>query len=48
MLYIKELLVDGGPIQKRIWPRSRGKADRLLKRSSHISVVLDEIGNTGE
>ncbi len=47
-LYISELLVDGGPIQKRMWPRSRGRADRLLKRSSHISVVVDEIGSTGE
>lgn len=43
-LYIKELMVDGGPIQKRMWPRSRGRADRLLKRSSHISVVVEEIG----
>lgn len=48
MLYIKELLVDGGPSQKRVWARSRGRADRLIKRSSHISVVLDELGNTGE
>ncbi len=47
-LYIKELLVDGGPIQKRMWARSRGRADRLLKRSSHISVVVDELGSTGE
>lgn len=47
-LYIKELLVDGGPIQKRLWPRSRGRADRLLKRSSHISVVVEELGSTGE
>jgi len=47
-LYIAELMVDGGPIQKRMWPRSRGRADRLLKRSSHISVVVDELGNTGE
>ncbi len=42
MLYIKELLVDAGPSQKRIWARSRGRADRLIKRSSHISIVLDE------
>ena len=48
MLYIKELLIDGGPMSKRIWPRSRGKADRLMKRTSHISVVVDEIGSTGE
>ena len=47
-LYIKELLVDMGPTQKRMWPRSRGRADRLLKRSSHISVIVDELGSTGE
>lgn len=40
-LYIAELLVDGGPSRKTIWPRSRGRADRQIKRSSHISVVLD-------
>ncbi len=43
MLYIKELQVNGGPVMKRIWPRARGRADRLLKRTSHIYVVLDEI-----
>ena len=42
MLYVKELLVDAGPSQKRIWPRSRGRADRLIKRSAHIYIVLDE------
>lgn len=42
MLYIAELLVDGGPSRKTIWPRSRGQADRQIKRSSHISVVLDQ------
>jgi len=40
-LYIAELLVDGGPSRKTIWPRSHGRADRQIKRSSHISVVLD-------
>jgi large subunit ribosomal protein L22 len=44
MLYVKELLVDVGPSMKRMWARGRGRADRLLKRSCHISVVVDEIG----
>jgi large subunit ribosomal protein L22 len=44
MLYIKELLIDGGPTMKRMWARGRGRADRLLKRSCHISVIVDEIG----
>ena len=42
MLFVSELLVDGGPSRKTIWPRSRGRADRQIKRSSHISVVLDQ------
>ncbi len=41
-LSVAELLVDGGPSRKTIWPRSRGRADRQIKRSSHISVVLDQ------
>ncbi len=44
MLYVKELLVDVGPTMKRMWARGRGRADRLLKRSCHISVVVDEVG----
>ena len=48
MLFIKELRVEDGPRTKRLWPRARGRADRLLKRMSHIHVVLDEIGSTGE
>ncbi len=44
MLYVKELLVDVGPTMKRMWARGRGRADRLLKRSCHITVVVDEIG----
>jgi large subunit ribosomal protein L22 len=31
-----------------MWPRARGRADRLLKRTCHISVVLDEIARRGE
>jgi large subunit ribosomal protein L22 len=47
-LYVKELLVDVGPTMKRMWTRGRGRADRLLKRSCHISAVVDEIGATEE
>lgn len=43
MLYIRELTVNEGPRMKRMWPRARGRADRLLKRMSHIQVILDEI-----
>jgi large subunit ribosomal protein L22 len=44
MIYIKELQINEGPRMRRIWMRARGRADRLLKRFSHISVVIDEIG----
>lgn len=40
-LYVAEIFADPGPILKRIMPRARGSADRILKRSSHITVILD-------
>ncbi len=48
MLYIKDLQVNEGPRLKRVWARARGKRDILLKRMSHISVVVDEIAEMGE
>ncbi|MCL6562249.1 MAG: 50S ribosomal protein L22 [Firmicutes bacterium] len=39
-LYVHAIWVDGGPILKRIHPRARGQAFPILKRTSHISVVL--------
>ncbi|ADN01470.1 50S ribosomal protein L22 [Spirochaeta thermophila] len=47
MLYVKELRVDDGPRLKRLWPRSHGRADILLKRMSHITVVVDELPQKG-
>jgi large subunit ribosomal protein L22 len=41
-LYISELLVDKGPTMKRWLPRARGMATPILKRSSRVSVTLDE------
>lgn len=41
-LYIKTIFIDGGPTMKRIRPRAMGRASRILKRTSHITVVLDE------
>jgi large subunit ribosomal protein L22 len=41
-LYVKKIFVDGGPTMKRWRPRAMGRANRILKRSSHITVILDE------
>ena len=41
-LYIKKIFIDGGPSLKRISPRAMGRATGIIKRSSHITVVLDE------
>lgn len=41
-LYIKKIFIDGGPMLKRFRPRAMGRATQILKRTSHITVVLDE------
>lgn len=41
-LYISAACVDQGPTLKRIHPRSRGQAFKILKRSSHVTVVVKE------
>ena len=41
-LYISQLLVDTGPTMKRWLPRARGMATPILKRSSRVSITLDE------
>ena len=41
-LYIKEIYVNEGMTMKRYLPRAKGSADRLLKRTSHITVVVAE------
>jgi large subunit ribosomal protein L22 len=41
-LYIKKAFVDVGPTLKRWTPRAMGRATKILKRSSHITVILDE------
>ena len=41
-LYVSSAFVDQGPTLKRIHPRSRGQAFKILKRTSHITVVVEE------
>ena len=41
-LYVKTAFVDQGPTMKRIHPRSRGQAFKILKRTSHVTIVVDE------
>ncbi|MBU0513252.1 MAG: 50S ribosomal protein L22 [Proteobacteria bacterium] len=41
-LYVKSIRVDEGPTLKRWRPRAMGRASRIFKRTSHITVVLDE------
>jgi large subunit ribosomal protein L22 len=48
MLFIKEIRIDEGPRMRRVWFRSRGNADMLVKRLCHISCVIDEIGKKTE
>lgn len=39
-LAVKEIRVDGGPVLKRFRPRAFGRAARIMKRTSHVTVVL--------
>lgn len=41
-LVISHLVVDDGPRMKRVWPRSHGRRDILLKRMCHITVSVKE------
>ena len=41
-LYIAACYADKGPTMKRIQPRAQGRAYRIEKRTSHITIVLDE------
>ena len=41
-LFVKTINVDQGPALKRFLPRAQGRATRIRKPTSHITVVLDE------
>jgi len=41
-LRVSAIMVDEGPTMKRIKPRAKGRADRILKRTSHITVIVSD------
>ncbi len=41
-LYVKSIEINGGPSLKRFRPRAMGRATGIIKRTSHITVVVDE------
>lgn len=40
-LYVKTVMVDAGPSLRRFRPRAQGRATKILKKTSHITVVLE-------
>lgn len=43
-LNISSIVVDAGPTMKRLRPRARGRADRIIKRTSHVQITVSETG----
>jgi large subunit ribosomal protein L22 len=41
-LYVKAAYVNAGTVQKRFLPRAHGRATRVVKRSCHVTIVIDE------
>ena len=41
-LLVSEIMIDEGPTMKRWRPRARGRANRILKRMSHVTVAVEE------
>lgn len=41
-LTIDQIIIDGGPTWKRHMPRAMGRVTRIIKRTSHITVVVEE------
>ena len=47
-LIVKRAFVDEGPTAKRFMPRAHGRATPIFKRTSHVTVIVDERGRAGE
>ena len=43
MLYVAEAFADMGPTLKRFRPHAQGRASRIRKRTSHITIILDQV-----
>jgi large subunit ribosomal protein L22 len=41
-LSVTQVYVDAGPVMKRIRPRAKGRANRILKRTSHITLMVGD------
>jgi len=41
-LLVSEIKADGGPVMKRFMARAMGRADEILKRSTHLTIILRE------
>lgn len=42
-LYVAEVFANQGPTLKRFMPRAQGRATRIRKRTSHITIILDQM-----
>ena len=47
-LYISEAFVDEGPTMKRFQPRAQGRAYRINKRTSHITIEVSEVASSAD
>ena len=41
-LFISNAFVDGGPVMKRFRPRAMGRASKIIKRTSHLTITLSD------
>ncbi|MDD5482711.1 MAG: 50S ribosomal protein L22 [Kiritimatiellae bacterium] len=46
--YVEKVAIEQGPTAKRFWPRSRGMAQPIAKRTCHIRVVLSDVKGSGK
>lgn len=42
-LFVKTIMADGGPVMKRFTPRAMGRATPVRKRTTHVTIVLEEL-----